>query len=291
MRPRRTPHAAQPPWLLRCSFAKMHGKCARENRLAVVTVAGAGAGESGRVQEYLLAALWGRLAGVQDRHPVFAAFAASHYSGDFLLIHMLQPRRLPVIWDLDDTLLVARSQSSLEKEAKAVQERRTAAGGDARTLHRLQLEGQMIDADRAMLRSFAERDAVTIASQQFGAVLVEANMTVTRPGREGGKEEEVLLDIQRPVIPVPDGSAVFTRILPQDRATSMLFRLRPNWAHGVWPRLAGFIDASGRTSAKAAPLFETFVCTTAEANYAREAWRVLDAGGVLIPKDKCEQLL
>ncbi len=44
-------------------------------------------------------------------------------------MQVLRPNRLPVIFDLDETLLVARSMSQLEKEAKRIEAARCAWGG------------------------------------------------------------------------------------------------------------------------------------------------------------------
>jgi hypothetical protein len=237
-----------------------------------------------------LAPLWGAAPGAAARVPAFAVFATNIQAGEFLLLHALLPRRLPVIWDLDETLLVASSASKLDREAAGVAARLAAAPPGSQRAAALQHEATLLDGDRQLLRSFSQQNLVRHGGAVVGATPAAAPAPRAVPAAaagERGREEVQVGVVHRPVISLEGGSLVLTRIKPDDPSTSMVFRLRPHWLE-VWPRLAGFVDAAGRARPSPALPYETYVCTTAEGAYAQEAWRVLDAGGVLIPPAKCE---
>ncbi|KAI3429630.1 hypothetical protein D9Q98_005716 [Chlorella vulgaris] len=220
---------------------------------------------------------------------IFAGFIASMVAGDFVR-QLLTTLRLPLVFDLDETLLVAKSQSQLSRELKALREvRRPAlerAAHDPQQplkLQALQLEEQLMQEDLSLLQQFAEGDAVTYKGQRIVAQVEQALSDTMQP-------------IARPVIRLPgDEDTLLTRIEPANPHSSMVFKLRPNW-RAIWAYLGGLLDPHTHLPITHSPpshklKFETYVCTAAERGYALEAWRVLDPDGWMIPLDQRAQRL
>ena len=92
-------------------FVRQHTQCITENKALVLHAAQGGGGKV----EHLVAPLWGQRRGEKDRIPIFGVYATTAIAGQFLLDNVLQRRRLPVVFDLDETLLKAFSASQLEK--------------------------------------------------------------------------------------------------------------------------------------------------------------------------------
>ena len=115
--------------------------------------------------------------------PVFGAWRASVEAGDFLVHRVLGPSRLPLVFDLDETLLVAKSQSQLNSALAAARARRvalaaqvqaaapgSAAGAELqRALAAAGREEGQLAADLSLLQQYAERDAVTHRGQEYAA--------------------------------------------------------------------------------------------------------------------------
>ena len=137
-----------------------HAVLANENRAGVLKMAG---GRGAAATEVMLVPLHGRDAPGGQPVPIFAAFVASMLGGDMVrqvpdacwvlaaachlqwqlsallptpdapLTHpcfigphrqLLITHRLPLVFDLDETLLVAKSQSQMSKEIKALRNER-----------------------------------------------------------------------------------------------------------------------------------------------------------------------
>jgi hypothetical protein len=252
--------SAGPCCFLRCAapagsagaaaFSSAFEQCAGGNRagvvrgaaellLAPVRAAAEGAAESATAE------------GGGTHIELFAVFAASINAADFLVKKVLAPRRLPVIFDLDETLLAAKAGGWLSREAAVAAAASRAAPADAAAA----ADAALLAADAAALEEFARRDAVGEARARWLA-----------PGAPGGAP--------RPLLELPSG-ALLTRPDPAQAWTSMAFRLRPGWP-AARAFLAGALDARGEALARPAPPIAAFVCTTAEREYAHEAWRALD---------------
>ena len=201
---------------------------------------------------------------------------------------LLAGKRLPLILDLDETLLQAvtlrsfdeRVESTARRAAAAAQD--AAAGGEAAAAKLALLTSDLgrLLADRALLHEYAATDGVTLATGRLAAQPEASAEDAAAP--------------PRPVLRLPGGGGVvLTRIDPARRDTSMLVRVRPGWDElrafltGGDRRsrreAAGGADGEAAASASPpAPRFDVFVCTLSEKGYAREMWRLLDPDGALI---------
>lgn len=149
---------------------------------------------------------------------------------------LLSPRRLPLVLDLDETLLQAVTLRSLDERAEAVARKCAAAQPGSPRRAALESDLARILADRALLREYAATDGATIGGARVEA-LPEGGPNPTTfipapPAAAGGSGEEAPLAAvaaaPRPVLRLPRG-VVCTRVDPQRRDTSMLVRIRPGW--------------------------------------------------------------
>ncbi|KAI3805755.1 hypothetical protein L1987_21640 [Smallanthus sonchifolius] len=172
---------------------------------------------------------------------------------------MLNMRCLSIVFDLDETLIVANTMKSFEDRIEVL------TGWIAQESDPIRVAGMSSELkryveDRALLKQYAENDAVTDNGLTYDVKLEEV------PVNAVGNERVI-----RPVIRLPDKNIVLTRINPEIRDTSVLVRLRP-----AWEDLRSYLIAKGRKR------FEVYICTMAERDYALEMWRLLDPGTHLI---------
>eukprot|EP00899_Mesostigma_viride_P009081 jgi/Mesvir1/18174/Mv09465-RA.4 len=156
------------------------------------------------------------------------------------------PPLLPVVLDIDLTVLHASSLSDLQKKAREPK-----------------LNKRLLEEDYEMLRLFSKKNYVE--TRQNGASIRWS----ARP------EDRVLADkvVSRPVIRMADGR-IFTRIDPKVADTSMLVYLRPR----LDDRLLGYLQRHRQQ-------LRVFVSTAGEKEYAAEMWRLLDPQQLLIPQE------
>ncbi|XP_071741885.1 RNA polymerase II C-terminal domain phosphatase-like 2 isoform X3 [Rutidosis leptorrhynchoides] len=172
---------------------------------------------------------------------------------------MLNMRCLSIVFDLDETLIVANTMKSFENRIDLLTSwigseiDQVRASGMTSELKRI-LE------DRTLLKQYTDNDIVIDNGQTYQVKLEEVLVNAAGNDR-----------FLRPVIRLPDKNIVLTRINPENRDTSVLVRLRP-----AWDDLRSYLIAKGRKR------FEVFVCTMAEREYALEMWRLLDPGAHLI---------
>ncbi|KXZ44891.1 hypothetical protein GPECTOR_61g844 [Gonium pectorale] len=197
---------------------------------------------------------------------------------------------MAVVLDLDETLLVANSASTLDSKIEATRKTRrlkaaelqdllssgvTADSEEAARLRGAELaaskEEELLSADLDLLRQFASTNTIT-----YNGVAYKA------------RSEVAYLDdgtaVKRPVIRVDKPQPlIFTRIRPEQRETSMILRPRPFWEElrGV---LAG--DAEAGPDGRPKLRFDVYVCTAAERQYALEVWRLLDTAAKIIPVEQ-----
>jgi len=246
------------------------------------------------LRQYMLAPMWG----VHLNNPrvqIFGAYDAPHEGGHFILDRILFQRRLPVIFDLDETLIKARAQSQLLEALCQLEHRRSEFGqngdlGEARAGHYeyqallMQMEQEHINRDLKMLNNFAEFNAI---QWELNGSYVEYQAEEQKAYKIDQKGETAI--VKRPVISLKQGRGLevaFTRI-KADARTSMIFYVRPQW-RSLWERLSGQVDENGAPNANPKPLTDSYVCTAGSQGYPHEAWRLLDSGGALIPYDRCK---
>jgi len=215
---------------------------------------------------------------------------------------LLQNSQFVVILDLDETLLQAASEGTLERAIE--NERRkmieldgkiaTLSGGainnninDENTREELsnyrrerqesEQRRRFLMEDHRMLKEFREGNAV-----RQGTLLNAKNEKALVVDRINPNELKM---IERPVVRLAskyrgglNGFTMFTRIDPTDPNSSILVHVRPGWfgPHGLKEALSGINRASKKR------LAEVYVCTTAEKEYAMEMWRILDGDFSLI---------
>ncbi|PIN07645.1 Phosphoprotein phosphatase [Handroanthus impetiginosus] len=235
----------------------LHATCLRENKAAVASIGGV---------EIHLVAMHSRM--YEGQTPCFWGFnvASSLYNS---CLGMLNLRCLGIVFDLDETLIVANTMRSFEDRIDSLQ-RRMNSEPDPQRVAGMLAEIKRYQDDRNILKQYAESDQVI------------DNGKVIR------SQSEVVLafsdnhqNIVRPLIRLQDRNIILTRINPLIRDTSVLVRLRP-----AWEDLRSYLIARGRRR------FEVFVCTMAERDYALEMWRLLDPDSNLIhPRELLDRIV
>ncbi|XP_062096634.1 RNA polymerase II C-terminal domain phosphatase-like 1 [Humulus lupulus] len=225
----------------------LHSSCVMENKTAVMPLAG---------EELHLVAMYSRKNDKQ--YPCFWGFnvALGLYNS---CLGMLNLRCLGIVFDLDETLIVANTMRSFEDRIEALQ-RKITSESDPQRLSGMVAEVRRYQDDKAILKQYAENDQVV----DNGRVIKIQSEAV--PALSGNHQT-----IVRPLIRLNEKNIILTRINPQIRDTSVLVRLRP-----AWEDLRSYLTARGRKR------FEVYVCTMAERDYALEMWRLLDPESNLI---------
>ncbi|KAA8517393.1 hypothetical protein F0562_017686 [Nyssa sinensis] len=223
----------------------LHASCFYELKTAVVLL--------GDEELHLVA-----MPSKQKKFPCFWCYSVP--SGLYTAcLGMLNLRCLAIVFDLDETLIVANTMKSFEDRIEALR------GWIARETDPIRMSGMSAELkryvdDRAFLKQYTETDIVVDNGRVFKVQLEEVPPV-------SDSHERVL----RPVIRLPERNLVLTRINPEIRDTSVLVRLRP-----AWEDLRSYLTAKGRKR------FEVYVCTMAERDYALEMWRLLDPEAHLI---------
>ncbi|KAK6120276.1 hypothetical protein DH2020_045967 [Rehmannia glutinosa] len=224
---------------------KLHASCFYELKTAVVLL--------GNEEVHLVA-----MPSKQKKFPCFWCYSVpcGLYNS---CLWMLNTRCLAIVFDLDETLIVANTMKSFEDRIEALM------GWIARETDPIRESGMTAEMkryveDRALLKQYAEADCVVDGGKMYKIQPEEV------PLLSDGKHRVV-----RPVVRLPEKNIVLTRINPENRDTSVLVRLRP-----AWEDLKNYLTAKGRKR------FEVYVCTMAERDYALEMWRLLDPEAHLI---------
>ncbi|KAJ6769805.1 RNA polymerase II CTD PHOSPHATASE [Salix purpurea] len=225
----------------------LHTSCIQENKTAVMHLGG---------EELHLVAMPSR--SNERKHPCFWGFNVASGLYDSCLV-MLNLRCLGIVFDLDETLIVANTMRSFEDKIEALQKKISTEVDQQRILAMLS-EVKRYQDDKIILKQYVENDQVI----ENGKV-IKTQLEVV-PALSDNHQPLV-----RPLIRLPEKNIIFTRINPQIRDTSVLVRLRP-----AWEDLRSYLTARGRKR------FEVYVCTMAERDYALEMWRLLDPESNLI---------
>ncbi|KAF7845380.1 RNA polymerase II C-terminal domain phosphatase-like 2 isoform X1 [Senna tora] len=143
---------------------------------------------------------------------------------------MLNLRCLAIVFDLDETLIVANTMKSFEDRIEALR------SWLARETDPLRVSGMSSELkrymdDRLLLKQYAESDCVVDNGKMFKVQYEEV------PPLSDNHEKVV----RRPIIRLQDKNIVLTRINPEIRDTSVLVRLRP-----AWEDLRCYLTAKGR---------------------------------------------
>ncbi|CAN6235709.1 unnamed protein product [Urochloa humidicola] len=173
---------------------------------------------------------------------------------------MLNLRCLGIVFDLDETLIVANTTRSFEDRIDALQ-RKLSNETDPQRICGMLAEIKRYEDDRSILKQYIESDQVTDGGEVYK---VQSEVI---PPLAGNHQQPMA----RPVIRLQEKNIILTRINPSVRDTSVLVRLRP-----AWDELRSYLIARGRKR------FEVYVCTMAERDYALEMWRLLDPDSKLI---------
>ncbi|KAJ0979615.1 hypothetical protein J5N97_015089 [Dioscorea zingiberensis] len=173
---------------------------------------------------------------------------------------MLNLRCLAMVFDLDETLIVANTMKSFEDRIDALS-RRIDDEDDPVRVSGMSAELKRYLEDKELLRQYIESDSVMDSGRSVTVQNEEVPSLL--PGAHG--------PLNRPIIRLQERNIVLTRINPEIRDTSVLVRLRP-----AWDDLKSYLTAKGRKR------FEVYVCTMAERDYALEMWRLLDPEAHLI---------
>ncbi|XP_026392278.1 RNA polymerase II C-terminal domain phosphatase-like 1 isoform X1 [Papaver somniferum] len=176
---------------------------------------------------------------------------------------MLNLRCLGIVFDLDETLIVANTMRSFEDRIDALQRKITTEMDPQRVSGMLQ-EIKRYQDDKIILKQYVETDQIVENGR-----LIKVQSEVF-PALSDNHQP-----IIRPLIRLQEKNIILTRINPLIRDTSVLVRLRP-----AWEDLRSYLTARGRKR------FEVYVCTMAERDYALEMWRLLDPESNLISSNE-----
>ncbi|KAH6829050.1 C-terminal domain phosphatase-like 1 [Perilla frutescens var. hirtella] len=228
-------------------LSALHASCLRDNKTAVASIGGG---------DIHLVAMHSRKD--EGQGPCFWGFnvASSLYNSCLVMLNL---RCLGIVFDLDETLIVANTMRSFEDRIEALQ-RKINSESDPQRVSGMLAEIKRYHDDKNILKQYAESDQVI----DNGKVIKSQSEVVPALS-------ETHQPIVRPLIRLQDRNIILTRINPLIRDTSVLVRLRP-----AWEDLRTYLTAKGRKR------FEVFVCTMAERDYALEMWRLLDPGSNLI---------
>ncbi|CAM8996288.1 unnamed protein product [Rhodiola kirilowii] len=220
---------------------QLHNCCLKENKTAVVAL-----GE----EELHLVAMYSKMN--ERQHPCFWGYYVKSGLYDSCLV-MLNIRCLGIVFDLDETLIVANTMRSFEDRIESLQ-KRISTELDPTRLSGMLAEAKRYQDDKAILKQFVENDQI-VENEEL--IRVQSEIVPALSDNHA--------PLVRPVIRLQEKNIVLTRINPQIRDTSVLVRLRP-----AWEDLRNYLTARGRKR------FEVYVCTMAERDYALEMWRLLD---------------
>ncbi|KAG7546671.1 FCP1 homology domain [Arabidopsis suecica] len=224
-----------------------YSSCLRDNKTAVMLLGG---------EELHLVAMYSE--NIKNGRPCFWAFSVAPGVYDSCLV-MLNIRCLGIVFDLDETLVVANTMRSFEDKIDGLQ-RRINNEMDPQRLAVMVAEMKRYQDDKNLLKQYVESDQVV----ENGEVIKVQSEIV--PALSDNHQPLV-----RPLIRLQEKNIILTRINPMIRDTSVLVRMRPSWEE-----LRSYLTAKGRKR------FEVYVCTMAERDYALEMWRLLDPEGNLI---------
>ncbi|CAF2070355.1 unnamed protein product [Brassica oleracea var. botrytis] len=225
-----------------------HSSCLRDQKTAVMSLG---------VEELHLVAMCSE--DINNDRPCFWAFTVAPGIYDSCL-GMLNLRCLAIVFDLDETLVVANTLHTFEVKMEGLL-RRMSSEVDPRRRAVMVAQMKRYQDDKNLLKQYVESDQVV----ENGEVIKAQSEIV--PALSDNHQPLV-----RPLIRLQEKNIVLTRINPMKRDTSVLVRLRTSWEE-----LRSYLTAKEQRKR-----FEVYVCTMADKDYALEMWRLLDPEGNLI---------
>ncbi|KAM0907136.1 hypothetical protein ACQ4PT_016326 [Festuca glaucescens] len=173
-------------------------------------------------------------------------------------VGMLNLRCLTIVFDLDETIIVANIMRSFESRIKSLS-RRMDVEDDPGRVAGMSAEVKCYIEDKELLKEFIDMDTVIDNVKIVGTQEEEVQPI--------GTQQRLL----RTVIQLPERNAILTHINPEVRDTSVFVKLRP-----------ALEDLRSYLTAKGCKKIEVYVCTMAERDYALGIWRLLDQEANLI---------
>ncbi|XP_009135034.2 RNA polymerase II C-terminal domain phosphatase-like 1 [Brassica rapa] len=225
-----------------------HSSCLRDQKTAVMSLGG---------EELHLVAMCSE--DINNDRPCFWAFTVAPGMYDSCL-GMLNLRCLGIVFDLDETLVVANTLHTFEVKMEGLL-RRMSSEVDPRRRAVMVAQMKRYQDDKNLLKQYVESDQVV----ENGEVIKAQSEIV--PALSDNHQPLV-----RSLIRLQEKNIVLTRINPMKRDTSVLVRLRTSWEE-----LRSYLTAKEQRKR-----FEVYVCTMADKDYALEMWRLLDPEGNLI---------
>lgn len=247
----------QQPQSEQSPLKQLYNTCLKEAKTAIIPIAG---------KELHLVAMLSR--NRRDQMPCFWGYNIS--SGMYnSCLGMLNLRCLAIVFDLDETLIVANTLRSFEDRIDALQ-RKIGTEVDPQRVSGMAAELKRYQEDKAILKQYADNDQIFDNGK-----VIKAESEVVR------SQSDKTHPIIRPLIRLQDRNMILTRINPNIRDTSVLVRLRP-----AWEELRTYLTLKGRKR------FEVYICTMSERDYALEMWRLLDSEARLInPAELLDRVL
>ena len=235
--------------------------------------------------------------------PVFAIYDCSQAACDFLLGRILSPRRLPLILDLDETLVKATTLRALEAEAAVTVKALLKVDHDQTLtpLEKMSLQKAILTATANAVATPTTSMTTNITEIDYAALkLLSVPTTNTIKFYETSFPVQSIALDTAPLVQPPrrlvdaftQFNTVFIDVEPTRGDAYMAFRFRPYWnllSQALYQGSSGGGSAATTTTTTVAPspLVETYVCTTALNGYALEVWKLLDKQQKLIPEEQC----
>lgn len=250
-------------------FSNEYEQCAKHNRALVVAKI---LEETGKKCEFLLAPIFGR-DGSRGDQPVFGVFAMSMLMGHFVLSRVIRHERIPVVLDLDETLVKGHSIAQLEKKWEELKAKEQEIPEDPTDDEIVALNcDNLVYTDKLLLTRFRDEEEVKGPGQE----IIKAKM-VKGPYISSTQNSKINF-VDRPCIELQDEGVYLSKILANQPRTSILLRPRPGWEEAYDSLVNSDADTVDRNKVS----IVATICTTAERNYAHEVWRILDSKSLLI---------
>jgi hypothetical protein len=251
-------------------FSTEYEHCAKHNRALVVAKI---LKETGKKCEFLLTPIFGR-DGNRGEQPVFGVFAMSMLMGHFVLSRVIRHERIPVVLDLDETLVKGHSIAQLEKKWEELKSKEQDIPEDPTDDEIVALNcDNLVYTDKLLLTRFKDEEQVK------GPENETIKATMVKGTYISSTQNSKLSLVDRPSIELRDEGVYMSKILANQPHTSILLRPRPGWEHAYDSLVNSGVDTIDRNKFSVV----ASICTTAERNYAHEVWRILDRKSLLIP--------
>ena len=259
-------------------FSNEYEHCSKHNRALVVAKI---LKETGKKCEFLLTPIFGR-DGNRGEQPVFGVFAMSMLMGHFVLSRVIRHERIPVVLDLDETLVKGHSIAQLEKKWEDLKSKEQETPEDPTDDEIVALNcDNLVYTDKLLLTRFRDEEQVK------GAENETIKATMVKGTYISSTQNSKISVVDRPCIELRDEGVYLSKILANQPHTSILLRPRPGWEQAYDSLVNSGADTIDRNKVSVV----ASICTTAERNYAHEVWRILDRKSLLVPDRERECLL